>query len=70
MKKLESLNNEKFAALQSSEIGNLAAVVGGLEKDTIGAGGSADCATFFESSDGSMDVKTTGIAPTGTGTRK
>ncbi len=34
MKKLESLNNEKFAALQSSEIGNLAAVVGGVEKAT------------------------------------
>lgn len=35
MKKLESLNNEKFAALQSSEISNLAAVVGGLEKATM-----------------------------------
>lgn len=31
MKKLESLNNEKFAALQNSEIGNLAAVVGEKE---------------------------------------
>ena len=45
MKKLESLNNEKFAALQSSEIGNLAAVVGGQEKDTVGAGGMAVCCT-------------------------
>jgi|JI102314A2RNA_FD_contig_51_4610507_length_387_multi_4_in_0_out_0_1 hypothetical protein len=50
MKKLESLNNEKFAALQNSEIGNLAAVVGGkgtltnhgTDLDTVGSGGSAD----------------------------
>ncbi|MBP6660035.1 MAG: hypothetical protein KA174_05095 [Chitinophagales bacterium] len=50
------MNNEKFAALQSSEIGNLAAVVGGQEKDTVGAGGMADCARFFDSGGGQMDV--------------
>lgn len=42
MKKLESLNNEKFAALQSSEISNLAAVVGGDCKPTVHAGGRKD----------------------------
>ncbi|MBP6660037.1 MAG: hypothetical protein KA174_05105 [Chitinophagales bacterium] len=55
MKKLESLNNEKFAALQSSEIGNLAAVVGGVEKAT--SHGTCIDITYGElDCDGSKDI--------------